>query len=78
LTSLVDSQAGDGIVTDTSQNLIAVTGDLPFQQKSITIDIPFRECGNKIKVPVIGSVGQTHTCETTDISVGTEILRNLQ
>ncbi len=78
LTSLVDFQTGDGIVTDTSQNLMAITGDLPLQQKSTTIDIPFRECGNKIKVPVIGSVGQTHTCETTDISVGAEILRNLQ
>lgn len=78
LASLVDFQAGDGIVTDTSQNLIAVTGDLPLQQKSTTIDIPFRECGNKIKVPIVGNVGQTHTCETTDIDVGAEVLRNLQ
>ena len=78
LTGLVDFKEGDGIVTDTSQNLIAVTGDLPLELKSAKIDIPFRECGNKIKVPVIGSVGQTHTCETADIDVGAEILRNLQ
>ncbi len=78
LSSLIDFQSGDGIVSDTSQNLITVTGDLPLPQKSAKIDIPFRECGNKIKVPAIGKVGQTHTCETTDIGVGAEILRNLQ
>jgi len=78
LFSLVDFQSGDGIVSDTSQNLITVAGDFPLPQKSVKIDIPFRECGNKIKVPVIGKVGQTHTCETTDIGVGAEILRNLQ
>ncbi|MCP5245418.1 MAG: alpha/beta hydrolase [Burkholderiales bacterium] len=77
LASLVDFQDGDGIVSDISQNLITVTGNLPLQQKSTRIDILFRECGNKIKVPVIGDVGQVHTCETTDIDVGSEILRDL-
>lgn len=78
LSSLVDFQAGDGIVSDSSQNLMTVAKDLPLQQKSTTLDISFRECGNKIKVPIIGNVGQTHSCETTDIGVGAEILRNLQ
>ncbi len=78
LSSLVDFHDGDGIVSDTSQNLIAVTGNLPFQQESIKVNILFRECGNSIQIPVVGSVGQTHTCETTDIGVGAEILRNLQ
>lgn len=78
LSSLVDFQDGDGIASDISQNLITVTGNLPLQQKLTRIDILFRECGNKIKIPVIGNVGQTHTCEKTDIGVGAEILRDLQ
>lgn len=78
LSSLVDFQEGDGIVSDTSQNLMVVVKDFPLQQKSTTIDIPFRECGNKINVPIIGNVGQVHGCESTDIGVGAEILRNLQ
>ncbi len=78
LSSLVDFQAGDGIVSDVSQNLAAITGNLPLQQKSTTIDILFRACGNRIKLPVIEDAGQTHSCETTDINVGAEILRNLQ
>ena len=78
LSSLVDFQEGDGIVSDISQDLIHVTGNFSLQQKSIRIDIPFRECANEITVPLIENVGQTHTCETTDIAVGAEILRNLQ
>ena len=78
LVSLANSEEGDGIVSDTSQNLMTVTGNLPLQRKSASINIPFRECGNKIDVPLIGNVGETHTCETTDIDVGGEILRDLQ
>jgi len=58
--------------------LMTVTGSLPLQQKSVSINIPFRKCGNKIDVPLIGNIGQTHSCETTDIGVGAEILRDLQ
>jgi len=78
LSSLVNFQEGDGVVSDISQNLTTITGILPLQQKSTPINILFRECGNQIKVPVIDDIGQTHTCETTDINVGAEILRNLQ
>ncbi|SFM35557.1 esterase/lipase family protein [Nitrosomonas communis] len=79
LSSLVNYHDGDGIVSNTSQNLMEVTENLPLQQKSIKVDIPFREeCGNEIKIPVIGSLGQTHTCETTDKGIGAEVLRNLQ
>ncbi len=78
LSGSVDYHDGDGIVSNTSQNLMAVTGNLPLQQKSIQVDILFREdCGNNIKIPVVGSIGQTHTCETTDMGVGAEVLRNL-
>ncbi|MDD5461871.1 MAG: hypothetical protein PHG00_09600 [Methylococcales bacterium] len=76
--SLTDFKDGDGIVTTISQDLSTITGNLPFQQKSVRIDIPFRECGNTIDVPPIGNIGETHTCETTDIGVGAEILRDLQ
>jgi pimeloyl-ACP methyl ester carboxylesterase len=75
---IVDFKAGDGIVSETSQNLMTVTGNLPLQQKSVSLNIAFRECANKIKIPVIGNVGETHTCETTDLGVGAEILRDLQ
>ncbi|MDD5322093.1 MAG: hypothetical protein PHD43_16075 [Methylococcales bacterium] len=75
---LVDFKDGDGIVTDTSQDLITVTGNLPLQQKSARIDILFRDCGNKINVPFVGNISETHTCETTDINVGAEILRDLE
>ncbi len=78
LSSLVDFDAGDGIVSDASQNLTTVIGNLPLQQKSVTINLPFGECANRIKIPVIDDIGQTHTCETSDINVGAEILRNLQ
>lgn len=78
LSSLVNFEDGDGIVSELSQNLMTVTGNVPLQQKSTRIDILFRGCGNKINVPVIGNLGQTHTCGTTDLSVGAEILRNLQ
>ena len=78
LSSLVNFQDGDGIVSNTSQNLMEITGNLPLQQKSIKVDIPFREeCGNEINIPVVGSLRQTHTCETTDMSVGAEVLKNL-
>jgi pimeloyl-ACP methyl ester carboxylesterase len=77
LVKLVNFTDGDGIVSDISQDLMTVTKTLP-QQKSVKISIPFRECGNKIYVPLIGNVGETHTCEVTDIGVGAEILRDLQ
>jgi triacylglycerol lipase len=78
LTGLVAFDDGDGIVSDTSQDLATVTGNLPLQQKSVEIDILFRECGNEIDVPLLGNIGETHTCETSDPGVGAEILRNLQ
>jgi triacylglycerol lipase len=68
---------GDGIVSKISQDLMTVTVNLP-QQKSVGIDILIRECANKIDVPMIGNIGETHTCETTDIGVGAEILSDLQ
>jgi triacylglycerol lipase len=76
LISFIDFEDGDGIVSDISQDLKTVAGSLP-QQKSVRIDIPFRECGNKINVLSIGNIGETHTCESTDIGVGAEILKNL-
>jgi len=78
LTELVAFDDGDGIVSDTSQDLATITGNLSLQQKSVEIYILFRECGNKINVPVLGDIGQTHTCETSDPGVGAEILRDLQ
>jgi pimeloyl-ACP methyl ester carboxylesterase len=78
LTELVDFEAGDGIVTDISQDLTAVTGSLPLQHKSAKVDVIFRECGNEIDVPLLGNIGETHTCETSDPGVGAEILRDLQ
>lgn len=78
LTRLVDFEEGDGIVSEISQDLTSVTGNLPLQQESVTIDILFRECGNRIDLPVIGDIGETHTCETTDPGVAAEILRDLQ
>lgn len=78
LASLVDFDSGDGIVTEASQNLSTLIGSLPLQQKSVAIEIPFRECGNKINLPLIDDIGQAHTCETSDLNVGAEILRNLQ
>lgn len=78
LVSLVDFKAGDGIVSDTSQDLATVTGSLPVQQKTVKTDVLFRECGNRIELPFIGNIGETHTCETTDLGVASEILRDLQ
>jgi triacylglycerol lipase len=78
LTGLVDFDDGDGIVSDTSQDLATITGNLSLQQKSVEIDILFRECGNEINVPLLGNIGETHTCETSDPGVGAEILRDLQ
>ena len=78
LTSIVDFQDGDGIVSASSQDLINLSGTSALQQKSTKIVIPFRECANEIEIPIIDNVGQTHTCETTDITIGAEILRNLQ
>lgn len=78
LVGLIDFKDGDGIVSDTDQDLNTVARTLP-QQKSVRIAVPFREeCGNKIDVPTIGELGEIHTCETTDIGVGGEILKNLQ
>jgi len=75
--SHIDFEDGDGIVTDVSQDLAAIAGNLP-QQSSVRIEIPFREtCGNRIDLPLIGNLGETHTCEPTDINVGAEILKNL-
>ena len=71
------TEEGDGIVSAISQDLVRLNGFLP-QQKSVRINIPFRDCGNQIDASFIGSIGETHTCETTDISVGAEILRDLQ
>jgi triacylglycerol lipase len=78
LTELVAFDDGDGIVSDTSQDLATVTGNLSLQQTSVEIDILFRECGNEIDVPLLGNIGEIHTCETSDPGVGAEILRNLQ
>jgi len=78
LTELVAFDDGDGIVSDTSQDLATVTGNLSLQHKAVKIDIAFRDCGKKINVPVLGDIGQTHTCETSDPGVGAEILRDLQ
>jgi triacylglycerol lipase len=70
---------GDGIVSKTSQDLNTVIGNFSFyQQNSVRLNIPFRECGNKIDLPLVGSLGSTHGCETTDIGVGAEILSDLQ
>jgi triacylglycerol lipase len=78
LEKLVSFKDGDGIVSDVSQDLMTVTKNLP-QQKSVRIPISFREeCGKKLNVPIAGNVGETHTCEVTDILVGAEILRDLQ
>jgi triacylglycerol lipase len=77
LVKFINFKDGDGIVSDISQDLMTVTKNLP-QQKSVKINIPFRNCGNKINVPLIGNLGETHNCETTDIDVGAEILRDLQ
>ena len=78
LSSLVDFDSGDGIVTESSQNLSTLIGSLPLQQKSVAIEVPFRECGNEIRLPLIDDIGQAHTCETSDVNIGAEILRNLQ
>lgn len=78
LSSIIDFDSGDGIVTEASQNLSTLTASLPLQQKSVAIEIPFRECGNEINLPLIDDIGQAHTCETSDLNVGAEILRNLQ
>jgi triacylglycerol lipase len=77
LVKFINFKDGDGIVSDISQDLMTVTKNLP-QQKSVKINITFRNCGNKINVPLIGNLGETHNCETTDIDVGAEILRDLQ
>jgi triacylglycerol lipase len=70
---------GDGIVSTTSQDLNTVIGNFSFyQQNSVRLNIPFRECGDKIDLPLVGALGSTHSCETTDIAVGAEVLRNLQ
>ena len=77
LAKLVNFTDGDGIVSDISQDLMTITKTLP-HQKSVKLNIPFRECGNKIHVPLVGNIGETHTCEVTDIGVGAEILSDLQ
>ncbi|PSJ16027.1 esterase/lipase family protein [Nitrosomonas supralitoralis] len=78
LVSLVDSDDGDGIVSRISQDLMTVAGNLLPLHESVNIDIAFQECGNNLDVPFVGKIGETHTCETTDISVGAKILSNLQ
>lgn len=78
LSSLVDFDSGDGIVTNASQNLSTLTGNLPLQQKSVSIEVPFKECGNRISLPLLDDIGQAHTCETSDSNIGAEILKNLQ
>jgi len=78
LSSFIDFDSGDGIVTEVSQNLSTLTGSLPLQQKSVAIEVPFRECGNRISLPLIDDIGQAHTCEASDLNIGAEILRNLQ
>lgn len=77
LDNYIDFKDGDGIVTDISQDLAMVAGDLP-QQSSVRIEIPFRDaCGNRLDLPFIGTIGETHSCESTDTNVGAEILTNL-
>jgi triacylglycerol lipase len=78
LSDVVDFEDGDGIVTDVSQDLATVAGNQSLQHKSAKIDIVLRECGSEINVPVLGTISQTHTCETSDPGVGAEILRDLQ
>jgi triacylglycerol lipase len=78
LSDLVDFEDGDGIVSGFSQNLATVTGSFPAQQKSVNVNVIFRECGKRIDLPLIGDIGQTHTCETSDPGVEAEILRDLQ
>ncbi|MGZ4955426.1 MAG: esterase/lipase family protein [Methylobacter sp.] len=78
LSGLINFTTGDGLVSDASQDLLTITGNLPLQQKSVKINIPLRGCGNQIDIPSVGNVGETHTCETTDQGVGAEILRDLQ
>ena len=69
---------GDGIVSDASQNLKTVTGNLPLQQNTVSIDILFQtECGNKIHVPIIGNLGENHTCEPKDLGVWGEVLSDV-
>ncbi|MGZ5027867.1 MAG: esterase/lipase family protein [Methylobacter sp.] len=77
LDGLVDFTDGDGVVTDSSQDLAMVAGTL-LQQKSVRLNIPLRDCGNKISLPSIDNLSETHTCETTDVGVGLEMLRDLQ
>ncbi|MGZ5028820.1 MAG: esterase/lipase family protein [Methylobacter sp.] len=78
LSKLVDFEDGDGIVPATSQDLATVAGNQSLQHKAVKIDVVFRDCGKKISVSVLGDIGQTHTCETSDPGVGAEILRDLQ
>lgn len=77
LTGFVDFSDGDGVVSDVSQDLAMVSGNLA-QHKSVRINVPFQACGNKITLPIVGDIGETHTCETTDIGIGAEVLRDLQ
>jgi pimeloyl-ACP methyl ester carboxylesterase len=77
LSGMVDFKDGDGIVSDNSQDLMAAIGGFSLQHNAIKMDIPFRECGNKMYVPFAGDVGQTHSCEPTDLGVWGEIFRNL-
>ncbi|MGZ5052509.1 MAG: esterase/lipase family protein [Methylobacter sp.] len=76
LTKLVDFEAGDGIVSDTSQDLASVASTLP-QQQAVKVNVALRECGNKVDIPGIGNISETHTCETTDTGVGAQILGSL-
>ncbi len=78
LVSLTDSEDGDGIVSANSQDLTRLTGNLPLTQKSVKTNILFRECGNTINLPFFDDRSSTHSCETTDIGVGGEFLRNLE
>lgn len=79
LSSLVAFDQGDGIVTDTSQDLAALPGAMPLQQQSTKVNVVLRnDCGNKITIPGVGDLGETHTCETTDPGVQMELLKDLQ
>ncbi|MGZ4979421.1 MAG: esterase/lipase family protein [Methylobacter sp.] len=78
LSSLINFEDGDGLISDTSQDLATVAGNLPLQQKSVKVGVAFGACANETDIPLIGSIGETHTCETSDSGVGAEILRDLQ
>lgn len=74
---IVDFIDGDGIVSDHSQDLVNAIGNQPLPHYAVKMNIPFRECGNKINIPLVGDVGQTHSCEPTDLGVWAEIFKNV-